>query len=313
MNHGHRSQKFFLTQAEAFTWVGDFSRQHALGQVAERVKKTATHGKVASLVDAYIANMEAKGLSDEGVDQARACLRRFVDTFGRLGPQDIKPSEIESWFTSLPFAPRTIWNHYSQARQFYNWREVRALVSTSPFLDVEAPEKTAADIRRKILTPDQMMELLTQDLEPWTKCKIVLGGFAGLRVCEMTRMTYECVDEEFDEIIVTKEQSKQGRAMRPRSVTLQEAVKRHLPKGSGPLTGKSPEWSWHRWMPKKVHLGGVEVGPNALRHSFASYHLAHHKDMLKTAYEMGHTSPRLVYEAYGNAVSRRDAASWWNL
>jgi integrase len=293
--------------------VGKFSAQHALGQVAQRVKKSTVQGKVASLVETYISTMESKKLSLEGVWQAKACLRRFSETFGKLEPQDIKPSEIESWFNSLPFSQRTIWNHYSQARQFYNWREVRTLVPASPFLDVETPEKTTVDVRRKIITPAQMKELLSQDLEPWTKCKIVLGGFAGLRVCEMMRMTYESIDEEFEEIIVTKEQSKQGRAMRPRSVTLQEAVKRHLPKGSGPLTGKTPAWSWRQWMPKKVHLGGVEVGPNALRHSFASYHLAHFKDMQKTAFEMGHTSPRLVYETYANSVSRRDAAEWWSL
>lgn len=313
MNQGHRSQKFFLTQAEAFSWVGDFSRQYALGQVAERVKKTATHGKVTSLVETYIANMEAKGLSERGVDQARACLRRFVETFGRLAPQDIKPREIEAWFNSLPFAVRTIWNHYSQARQFFNWREVRQLCPITPFLDVEAPEKTSSDARKQILTPSEMKELLTLDLEPWTKCKLVLGGFAGLRVYELARMTYESIDEEYGEIVVTKEQSKQGKAMRPRSVTLEEAVRRHLPKGKGPLTGNAPEWSWYRWMPKKGHLGGKEIPLNALRHSYCSYKLAQTQDSVKTAYEMGHTSPRLVYETYANAVSRRDAAAWWAL
>jgi len=49
-----------------------------------------------------------------------------------------------------------------------------------------------------------------------------------------------------------------------------------------------------------------------VRHSFASYHLAHYKDATKTAFLVG-TSRRLLYETYANLVSRRDAAKWREL
>lgn len=286
---------------------------HALMGVSKRVSRIDDSRKVSGLVELYVAHLQSKDLSREGIGQSIACLRRFTDTFGHLEPSEISSTEIEAWFSRLPYASRTIWNHYSQARQLFNWRGVRSLCPASPFLDVDAPEKTPADARKQILSPDEMQELLTLDLEPWTKCKLVLGGFAGLRVYELARMTYESIDEEFNEIVVTKEQSKQGRAMRPRSVTLEEAVKRHLPKGTGLLVGTTPEWSWYRWMPKKGHLGGKAIPLNALRHSYCSYKLAATQDAVKTAYEMGHTNPRLVYETYANAVSRRDAAKWWNL
>jgi len=262
----------------------------------------------------YLSTMESRELNEDGIKQSKTCLRRFAKTFGHLAPKDIDADNIEGWLESLPFACRTVWNHYSQARQFFNWREVRKTVPISPFEDVEAPDKTDADARKQILTVDQMRELLALPIDdPWIKCKIVLGGFAGLRTIEMSRMTYESIDHEYKEIIVTKEQSKQGRAMRPRSVTLQDAVVRHLPAGTGSLIGSSKEWRCHRGMPAEAKLGGERFPQNALRHSFASYHLAHFQDSMKTAYEMGHTSPRLVYETYANAVSRRDAAAWWNL
>jgi integrase len=313
MNQGVRSQKLFPNQAEAFKWIGEFSSGHLLSAIRSKVSKTPAAEKVEALVGLYISTLQARGLSREGVGQAVACLRRFTETFGHLTPASIAATEIEAWISRLPYASRTVWNHYSQARQFFNWRGVRQLCPVTPFLDVDTPEKTNSDIRRQILTPDDMRELLALDLEPWTKCKLVLGGFAGLRVYELSRMTYESIDDEYGEIIVTKEQSKQGKAMRPRSVTLEDAVRRHLPKGKGPLVGNTPEWSWYRWMPKKGHLGGKEIPLNALRHSYCSYKLAHTQDAVATAYQMGHTSPRLVYETYANAVSRRDAAAWWAL
>jgi integrase len=52
---------------------------------------------------------------------------------------------------------------------------------------------------------------------------------------------------------------------------------------------------------------------NCLRHSFASYALAYSRDAAKTAYEMGHTSPALLYKEYANAVTRKEAEEWWSL
>jgi integrase len=59
--------------------------------------------------------------------------------------------------------------------------------------------------------------------------------------------------------------------------------------------------------------GKLKWPNNCLRHSFASYHLAHFRDAAKTAFEMGHESPKLLYQTYGNCVTRREAEQWWGL
>ena len=66
-------------------------------------------------------------------------------------------------------------------------------------------------------------------------------------------------------------------------------------------------------MPTEARLGKDRFPQNSLRRSFASYYVAHFKDATKTAFEMGHTNPKLLYETYANAVSRRDAALWCSL
>lgn len=313
LNNGHRGQKFFETQEEAMRFCVNHISQRKLGIVRERVERLETSDTIAGLVELYIAEQESRGREKNGIAQSKTCLRRFAAVYGDLSPKDIGADEIENWIHSLNWCTRTVWNHYAQARQFFRWKGVRSIVPITPFLDVDAPDKTDADARRQIYTVEEMEHLLTHDVDPWAKCKIVLGGFAGLRTCELARMTYESIDAEFDEIVVTKEQSKQGKAMRPRSVTLQPAVLRHLPMGTGSLIGESKEWRCHRGMPEETKIDGDRMRPNAFRHSFASYHLAHFRDALKTAFEMGHTSSKLVYETYANAVSRRDAARWWSL
>ena len=186
------------------------------------------------------------------------------------------------------------------------------LCPVNPFRDAP-PRKDKGD-RLDILTPEEMGKLLAADVPKWFKAWVVGGGFAGLRTAEMQRLSYSSIDTDYKEIVVRKDQSKQGEASRPRSITLQDAFTRHMPTGEGPwLSGKHPS-DFSVEMPKALAaLGWKKWKKNCLRHSFASYHLAYFRDAVKTAYELGHTSPTLLYSTYGNAVSRKDAEAWWKL
>jgi integrase len=314
MNAGHRCRKNFTSQAEAMKWVSDRMRAHTLGKIKERVKRTPQEGKLSGLAQIYCAEKKAELGNQDGFRQIKYSLGLLCKNLGNLAPEDLTPETIENWWRGLKHGERTVFNAFVQARQFYGWRGIRETVKENPFLLAKVPPKKKKGARLAILTPDQMKTLLKADLKPWIKARIVLGGFAGLRMVEIERMSYESVDTEYKEINVRLEESKQGEAMRPRSITLQDALWRHLPKGEGKFFAGVKDWMWLEEMPKVCKLIGVEEWPqNCLRHSFASYHLAHFRDSVKTAFEMGHASPRLLYETYGNAVSRRDAAAWWEL
>jgi integrase len=59
---------------------------------------------------------------------------------------------------------------------------------------------------------------------------------------------------------------------------------------------------------------GIKRWPsNALRHSFASYHLAHFKDAAALALELGHTDAGLVFQHYREIVKPKEAEKYWNL
>jgi integrase len=50
-----------------------------------------------------------------------------------------------------------------------------------------------------------------------------------------------------------------------------------------------------------------------LRHSFASYHLAHFQDAAKLALELGHTKQELLFQHYQELVTPEVAAKYWDI
>jgi integrase len=59
---------------------------------------------------------------------------------------------------------------------------------------------------------------------------------------------------------------------------------------------------------------GIKDWPsNALRHSFASYHLAHFNDAAALALQMGHTDVALVFAHYRELVRPKNAEKYWDL
>jgi site-specific recombinase XerD len=66
-------------------------------------------------------------------------------------------------------------------------------------------------------------------------------------------------------------------------------------------------------MHKLAEAAGFDKWPhNALRHSFASYHLAKHGDATKTAFQMGN-DPVVVHQSYKALVSNGDVERYWSL
>jgi integrase len=63
-----------------------------------------------------------------------------------------------------------------------------------------------------------------------------------------------------------------------------------------------------------VAASTISVWPdNALRHSFASYHLAHFKDVEGLALEMGHTDTKIVFQHYRELVRPSEAKAFWSI
>ena len=291
---------------------------------AELVFSLAHTGAIPSKAQAgdTTAHFVAQFLAKKSVEVEPVTLRqlkwgllKLSQAHGRKRPQDLDAVAMRRWVDKLPLTTRGRFNVFAVCRDFFGCPAMRALVPQNPFSD--APPKKDKGARLAILTVDQMRALLDHEWPDWFRAWLVAGAFAGLRTREIFAVSNSAIDWEYDEIVIRHQDAKQGEAARPRSATIYEAFKRHMPRRDAdkPLVDG---WSKKRWKPvireacKVIGAESLEWPSNCLRHSFASYHLAHFKDTVQTAFLMG-TSPRLLYETYANLVSRRDAAKWWEL
>ena len=312
LNNGKRRRMFFK-EAE------DANKAHA-----ELVFSLAHTGAIPSKAQAgdTTAHFVAQFLAKKSVEVEPVTLRqlkwgllKLSQAHGRKRPQDLDAVAMRRWVDKLPLTTRGRFNVFAVCRDFFGSPAMRALVPQNPFSD--APPKKDKGARLAILTVDQMRALLDHEWPDWFRAWLVAGAFAGLRTREIFSIPASAIDWEYDEIVIRHQDAKQGEAARPRSATIYEAFKRHMPRRDAdkPLVDG---WSKKRWKPvireacKVIGAESLEWPSNCLRHSFASYHLAHFKDTVQTAFLMG-TSPRLLYETYANLVSRRDAQKWWEL
>jgi integrase len=339
---GKRVRKFFKKRRAANAWLRKTLarvRKEGEGAVhmpdALRVSATAGAAKLApygkTLDDAirhYLAHLSAvarsctvnelsvefqkaklaDGARDLYLKDIRLRLARFSIEFGERIVAEIRGREIDHWLRALELSAQSRKNFRTVLATFFQYAVDQDFAPENPV------QKTAkAKVDRPppvILTPAQMRTLLEKaplDLVPW----LAIGGFAGLRSAEIERLDWREIDlaERLIKLPATKSKTR-----RKRNVQIPENLAQWL----APLAQKSgivADFERIRVArAQTVKAAEMNSWPsNALRHSFASYHLAQHKDAPRTAYELGHTSPKMLYLHYDGVALPKDAAAWWQI
>src|SRR4029077_16183126 len=128
---------------------------------------------------------------------------------------------------------------------------------------------------------------------------------------ELERLDWSEIDFESNLIEVKAEKSKTATR---RLWTLQPNLRAwFLPyrQLKGPV---APTDNFRNLFAQARHVAGITVWPdNALRHSFASYHMAHFKNAASTALELGHHDSRVTFAHYRELVRPKEAARYWKL
>jgi integrase len=86
-----------------------------------------------------------------------------------------------------------------------------------------------------------------------------------------------------------------------------------LRKHSGKVTPQSSFVFRQSFEQARARAGITDWPENALRHSFASYHLAQFKNAASTALELGHHDSRITFAHYRELVKPKDAERYWNV
>lgn len=162
---------------------------------------------------------------------------------------------------------------------------------------------TVADVRKMFSVADG--EYL--DCTPY----LAIGFFAGIRSEELGKLQWEQVDFENKAVVVLSSSAK-GRARR--IVDISPNLMAWLvpyKKESGPVLEASVE-AYRTQM--RNAMGYAKWPQNVMRHSFASYHFAKHRNESLLMQLMGHADDgRILHNQYKALVLPNDAEAFWSI
>ncbi len=191
----------------------------------------------------------------------------------------------------------------------------RGWCSENPVARVEAPRVVEKQV--PILSPQEIKDL-RQSAEVYRNgsCAAAVGMmlYAGIRPHEVARLTWAQVDLQERAIYILPRHSKTGGARR---VTIHKPLLRILRRYQGSPPEKKicpPDWL-HHWRELRKAAGWNSPAhpwpQDALRHTFASYHLSHFRSYAELQVEIGHRDASLLRTRYVDQRGVQGAARFW--
>ena len=338
-NKSKRSRKFFRTRAEA----DDFARnvlqeQRQYGQKSQHLphelrlsaiqcaEKLSTYGKTLEeateallerlrlsqrscslnkLVSEYLEIKQGKDLSRRHLQDLKNRLGKFASFAGEKTASEVKPEQIEHWLQQ--FGGENHNNYLQRLHGLFNYGIKREYLAENPTKVIDKVK--VAETEPAIFAAEEIKALLNavpRRAVPY----FAIGAFAGLRPREIERLDWTDIHLEEGYIRV---RPKVAKTASNRLVDIQPNLRAWLlPLSceSGPVTPpnlrKIGEAAQH-----KISL--TQWPQDGLRHSYASYHLAHFKNINELATQMGHTDTKLIFRHYRSVVSKDEAANFWKI
>ncbi len=268
----------------------------------------------SATVEATVTELETakerRGLSVQHRRTMRHHFKVFTEAFAGRKVATITRTELENWLHGRKLPPAS----FKSARTYIGMLFAHAVKTGSakvnPVKDIELPK---AKVKPPgILTVPAMRCLIAEcrthhpDILP----AMLIQAFAGLRREEVARLDWAEVRLDRGHIEVTAENAKTAQRrlvnIRPNLAAFLGALR----SDTGPVSPGCYD-KCATALRRRVVAAGHKYPKNALRHSFASYHLAEGQDAGKTAMQLGHKGTAMLFEHYRELVTPEDAALWW--
>lgn len=321
----------FTARAKAALAPYGVSPEAALDLAIDYYRRSQKSITIAALVDEVVAVKRSAGRSKRHERDLRSKLDRFAASFGDRSAATVDSREIEDWLHGLKLAPGSINSYRRILSLAFSHAVKRGYAEKNPILAIDQVREKEQE--PQILTVREVNALLTNAPDAILPA-FALGAFAGLRSSEIegtpdhVGIDWSEIDFEEKTILVRADVAK-GR--RKRHVTMTPnlvAWLKPLARKSGPVWPENGR-KLHEATRRDARFGRpgsetdkekakkVKLKPwpkNALRHSYASYHLAHFKNPAELVMNMGHKDDAdTVFNHYRGIVKPKEAEAYWVL
>ncbi len=270
----------------------------------ESIKRSCT---VDELVAGFLQNKEYDGKREKYLTDLRSRLGRFQKSFGVRTVATLTTSECDDWLRALRLSAQSRNNYRGVLSTFFAYAVTRGFCQANPATGTAKAKTTFKPV--EVLTPEQTRRLLESADTEILPC-LAIAAFGGLRAVEISRLDWREVKLDRGFIEVTASKSKTASR---RLVTIQPNLKIWL-KPLARKEGSVEPTNFRKRMDAARARAGLDQWPaNALRHSFASYHLAKFQDAPALALQMGHTTTAMLFAHYREVVTPDTAHAYWRI
>ena len=283
------------------------------GGGAEAVERTVTFDKAVAAALEARNHRRARTLCD-----FRYVTRRFMKRcpgLARRRVRSITAEECAAYIDATFETPRQRQKARLTLSGVFSTAMKRGWCSENPVARVEAPrvvEKTVP-----ILTPEEAEQLVQAAREyKGGICLPAVGLmlYAGIRPHEVARLRWGDVDLPGKRVNIAPQHSKTGGA---RPVTLLRPALQLLRTAQAPAPQRicPPQWL-HHWRAVRQSAGWNRLTrpwpQDICRHSYASYHAAHFRNLHELQLQMGHRSTDLLRTRYLNLPEASGTKAYWS-
>ena len=256
----------------------------------------------------FLNAKQAAGCRPRYLSRLRASIGRFL-----IGRRDkpisqITPGEIREYITRNGWGPRTARGYLCDVQTLFSFAVRNRFCRDNTAEAVDKPR--LEDRPPGILSVTQSAALVKscRAVEPSLLATIILCLFAGIRPEESRRLEWLNIGPDFIEVPAIKSKTRRRRLI-PLTPQLRAWLDVAREIGSE-LPTRNHATKFNRV--RRIARLFDDWSHDAMRHSFASYHMASHRNENETALVMGN-SPQMIFSHYRELVRPDDAARFFNI
>lgn len=263
---------------------------------------------VKEAVEKFVASRRKLKRTERYIHSAlQSYFNSFCERYGDKMANEITETELEKFIFVNGRSSSTILGYIRNLNALFSYLVNRGHCTWNPLTKIERPTKkeTTVEILSDSDTSAILQYALDHDRKPECACA-TLVFLCGVRVEEVEKMEWRLIDLEARLVYVTAKIAKNGKR-RVNSIPENALEWLRLCAADGRVAPPN-----YKNRMRAIRRGAkVAYIQNAMRHSFASYHIAMHENAHSTAMLLGHPNANLLYNTYRHVTTKTEAERYW--